>query len=112
VQLEGLRRDRPATTATGIHGLTAPSLPPGLALAHTILNKDDWRGLGLLSGSRLSHIATALGLFCTTGRYDSSRRLTLFQAALPGSTEQDPCTSRVAGLLSSSWLLTAASSIT
>ena len=68
-----------------LHGLTAASLP--LALAPTILNNDDWRGLGLLSGSRLSDIATALGLFCT--RYDSSRRLAPFQAALPGSTEQD-----------------------
>jgi hypothetical protein len=46
------------------------SLP--LALAHTALNGDDWQGLGLLSGSRLSDVITTLAVFGTTSRYEDS----------------------------------------
>ena len=65
--------------------LTTDSLP--LAVAHTIFSTDDWQGLGLLSGSRLSDIATTLGVFGT--RYEANRWLSFLQAAIPGLTEQD-----------------------
>ena len=56
-------------------------------LAHTILSADDWQGLGLPSGSRLSDINTTLGVF--GARYEAGRWLSFLQAAIPGLTEQD-----------------------
>ena len=68
-----------------LSALTTASLP--LALAHSILSGDDWQGLGLLSGSRLSDIITTLAI-CGT-RYEAGRWINLLQAAIPGCTEQD-----------------------
>ena len=65
--------------------LTTNSLP--LAIAHTIFSEDEWQGLGLLSGSRLSDIAATLGVF--GARYEASRWISFLQAAIPGLTEQD-----------------------
>ncbi len=63
--------------------LTTNSLP--LALAHITLHGGSDQGLGLLSGSRLSDIITALGVFGT--RYEEDRWLTFIQQAIPGCTE-------------------------
>jgi hypothetical protein len=63
--------------------LTTNSLP--LALAHITLHGGSDQGLGLLSGSRLSDIITALAVFGT--RYDEDRWLTFLQQAIPGCTE-------------------------
>jgi hypothetical protein len=63
--------------------LTTNSLP--LALAHTTLHGGSDQGLGLLSGSRLSDIITALAVFGT--RYDEERWLTFLRQAIPGCTE-------------------------
>ncbi len=49
----------------------------------TALGSD--QGLGLLSGSRLSDIITALAVFGT--RYDEERWLTFLRQAIPGCTE-------------------------
>jgi hypothetical protein len=70
--------------------LTTNSLP--LALAHNTLhsvhNSGSDQGLGLLSGSRLSDIITALAVFGT--RYDEERWLTFLRQAIPGCTEGMP----------------------
>ena len=63
--------------------LTTNSLP--LALAHITLHSGSDQGLGLLSGSRLSDIITALAVFGT--RYDKERWLTFLRQAVPGCTE-------------------------
>jgi len=63
--------------------LTTNSLP--LALAHATLHSGSDQGLGLLSGSRLSDIVTALAVFGT--RYDEERWLTFIRQAIPGCTE-------------------------
>jgi hypothetical protein len=65
--------------------LTTNSLP--LALAHITLHSGSDQGLGLLSGSRLSDIVTALAVFGT--RYDEERWLTFLRQAIPGCTEQE-----------------------
>jgi hypothetical protein len=65
--------------------LTTNSLP--LALAHNTLHSGSDQGLGLLSGSRLSDIITALAIFGT--RYDEERWLTFLRQAIPGCTEED-----------------------
>ena len=63
--------------------LTTNSLP--LALAHIALHSGSDQGLGLLSGSRLSDIVTALTVFGT--RYDAERWLTFLRQAVPGCTD-------------------------
>ncbi len=63
--------------------LTTDSLP--LALAHITLHSGSDQGLGLLSGSRVSDIITALAVFGT--RYDEERWLTFLRQAIPGCTE-------------------------
>ncbi len=63
--------------------LTTNSLP--LALAHITLHNGSDLGLGLLSGSRLSDIITALAVFGT--RYDEERWLSFLRQAIPGCTE-------------------------
>ncbi len=63
--------------------LTTNSLP--LALAHITLHGGSDQGSGLLSGSRLSNIITALAVFGT--RYDEERWLTFLRQAIPGCTE-------------------------
>jgi hypothetical protein len=63
--------------------LTTNSLP--LALAHITLHSGSDQGLGLLSGSRLSDIITALAVFGT--RYDQERWLTFLRQAIPSCTE-------------------------
>jgi hypothetical protein len=63
--------------------LTTNSLP--LALAHISLHSGSDQGLGLLSGSRLSDIITALTVF--GNRYDEERWLTFLRQAIPGCTE-------------------------
>jgi hypothetical protein len=65
--------------------LTTNSLP--LALAHITLHSGSDQGLGLLSGSRLSDIITALAVFGT--RYGEERWLTFLQQAIPGCTILD-----------------------
>ena len=86
--LPRMRYARPPTLqeiVDHLNALTNDSLP--LALAHTIHNADDWQGLGLLSGSRLSDLILALAVFST--RYEEGRWLALLQAAISGCTEQD-----------------------
>jgi hypothetical protein len=65
------------------------SLP--LALARATLHGGSDQGLGLLSGSRLSDIITALAVFGT--RYDEERWLRVtfrvLRQAIPGCTEQE-----------------------
>jgi hypothetical protein len=68
-----------------LSALTTNSLP--LALAHITLHGGSDQGLGLLSGSRLSDIITALAVFGT--RYDKERWLTFLQQAIPGCTEPE-----------------------
>jgi hypothetical protein len=66
---------RPSTLQELVDHLTAlttNSLP--MALAHITLNSGNDQGLGLLSGSRLSDIITALAVFGT--RYEEERWLT------------------------------------
>jgi hypothetical protein len=65
--------------------ITTNSLP--LALAHITLHSGSDQGLGLLSGSRLSDIITALAVFGT--RYGEERWLTFLQQAIPGCTVLD-----------------------
>ncbi len=80
---------RPALTlqelVDHLTSLTTNSLP--LALAHITLHSGSDQGLGLLSGSRLSDIITALAVFGT--RYDEERWLTFLRQleAIPGCTE-------------------------
>jgi hypothetical protein len=79
---------QPSTLQAPVDHLTAlttnsQALP--LALAHITLHGGSDQGLGLLSGSRLSDIITALTVFGT--RYEKERWLSFLRQAIPGCTE-------------------------
>jgi hypothetical protein len=71
--------------AAHLEALTTNSL--ALALAHAIVADGPWDSLGLLSGSCLADIITALDEFCS--RYDRQRWPGLLREAIPDLTEQD-----------------------
>ena len=75
----------PYAAATHLEALTTNSLV--LALAHAIVADGLWDSLGLLSGSCLADIITALDEFCS--RYDRHRWQIILCEAIPGLTEQD-----------------------
>ena len=75
----------PYAAATHLEALTTNSLV--LALAHAIVADGPWDSLGLLSGSCLADIITALDEFCS--RYDRHRWQIILCEAIPGLTEQD-----------------------
>jgi hypothetical protein len=61
------------------------SLP--VALARALAGEEAWTGLGLLSGSSISGIATALTMFCT--QYGPDNWADLLRQELPELTDDD-----------------------
>ncbi len=61
------------------------SLP--MALAEATKGAAEWEGLGLLSGSSIKDIATALSLFCS--KYSTSHWADLLRKELPDLTDDD-----------------------
>jgi hypothetical protein len=57
------------------------------ALAEATKGATEWEGLGLLSGSSIKDIATALSLFCS--EYGSARWNELLRKELPDLTDED-----------------------
>ena len=83
------RRAEPSLQALADH-LTAltdtgTSLP--MALAAATRGAAEWEGLGLLSGSRINDIATALSIFCS--QYSTERWGDLLRQELPELTDED-----------------------
>ena len=83
------RRAEPSLQALADH-LTAltdtcTSLP--MALAAATKGAAEWEGLGLLSGSRINDIATALTIFCS--QYSTKRWGDLLRQELPELTDED-----------------------
>jgi hypothetical protein len=83
------RRAEPSLQALADH-LTAltdthTSLP--MALAKATRGATEWEGLGLLSGSRVNDIATALSIFCS--QYSVERWSDLLRKELPELTDED-----------------------
>ncbi len=60
---------------------TRTSLPIMMALAEATRGAAEWEGLGLLSGSRINDIATALSIFCSL--YSTKRWGDLLRQELP-----------------------------
>jgi hypothetical protein len=58
-----------------------------MALAEATKGATEWEGLGLLSGSSIKDIATALSLFCS--EYGSSNWNELLRKELPDLTDED-----------------------
>ncbi len=58
-----------------------------MALAEATKGLTEWEGLGLLSGSSIKDIATALSLFCS--EYGSSHWNELLRKELPDLTDED-----------------------
>jgi hypothetical protein len=73
----------PATHLSALSNST--SLP--MALAEATKGATEWEGLGLLSGSSIKDIATALSLFCS--EYSSSHWNELLRKELPDLTDED-----------------------
>ena len=58
-----------------------------MALAAATRGAAEWEGLGLLSGSRINDIATALTIFCS--QYSTKRWGDLLRQELPELTDED-----------------------
>jgi hypothetical protein len=83
------RRAEPSLQALANH-LTAltdihTSLP--MALAEATKGASEWEGLGLLSGSSINYIATALSIFCS--QYSTNEWGVLLRQELPELTDED-----------------------
>jgi hypothetical protein len=58
-----------------------------MALAEATRGAAEWEGLGLLSGSRINDIATALSIFCS--QYSTEHWGDLLRKELPELTDED-----------------------